>query len=93
MCSWRAGRGAVVGRRCVASVLGPGRRKALETRRSPYRPEGFFCKRCSDVAAAKFVFVRKCRLFQEGLMRPGVQCPKCLTAWVEAEEQPEKVAD
>ena len=28
--------------------------------------------------------------YREGILRPGVQCPQCLTAWYEKEEQPEK---
>lgn len=78
----------------MAHLLGPGRRKALETRRSPYRPEGFFCKACTAARKALgqtgFVFTVKCRVYQDGLNRPGVQCPVCLTAWMEAEEQPVK---
>ena len=73
----------------MATFIGPGRQKALETRRSPYRPEGFICRTCSQ--GAEFVYTRKCRVYQDGLMRPGVQCPKCLTAWMEAEDQPPKV--
>ena len=40
---------------------------------------------------AALVYVKKCRVLQDGLLRPGVQCPRCLTTWVEAEEQPETV--
>lgn len=75
----------------MANVVGPARRKALETRRSPYRPEGFVCLKCSK-PPKHWVRVVKVRVFQDGLMRPGVQCPWCLTAWIEAEEQPEKVS-
>lgn len=70
----------------MANIVGPGRRHALETRRSPYKPEGFICRKCSR--PGQFVYVRKCRVYQDGLMRPGVQCPQCLTAWMEAEDQP-----
>ena len=73
----------------MAGILGPGRRKALETRRSPYRPKGFICLRCSK--GAEFVYMRACRVYQDGLMRPGVQCPQCFTAFMEAEDQPPKV--
>ena len=75
----------------MANFLGPGRRKALETRRSPYRPEGFVCLRCSDRRRWRFVYMRRCRVWHEGLERPGVQCPRCGVAYMEAEEQPEKV--
>ena len=75
----------------VANPIGRWRRRALETRRSPYRPEGFICRACSDLSAGALVYVKKCRVLQDGLLRPGVQCPRCLTTWVEAEEQPETV--
>lgn len=73
----------------MANINGPGLRKALETRRSPYRPEGFICTACTK--GNQFVWMRACRVYQDGLNRPGVQCPKCFTAFIEAEDQPEKL--
>ena len=80
----------------MATFIGPGRAQALETRRSPYKPEGFICKGCTARASRQqgkqaFVYVKRARIYQDGLMRPGVQCPQCLTAWIEAEDQPEEV--
>lgn len=75
--------------------IGKWRRKAMETRRSPYQPGQMVCTACTAkrkaAGLAGVVPVRKCRVFQDGLMRPGVQCPQCFTAWIEQEDQPEQV--
>ena len=75
----------------MANIIGRGRLKALETRRSPYTPKHLMCLKCSDVSQKRLVRVQPCRVYQDGLLRPGVQCPKCLTTWIEADDQPEKV--
>ena len=71
----------------MAHILGPGRRKALETRRSPLDVGRMFCTACST--PPQFVYVRTCRVVEDGLMRPGVRCPQCRTAWIEQDDQPE----
>lgn len=86
------------GRLAVANPIGRWRRKALETRRSPYTvgEGGLFCQACTKQAVGVFpanaVWCRPCRVYQDGLLRPGVRCPRCGAAWVEQEEQPEKVS-
>ena len=74
----------------MANIIGPARLKALETRRSPYIPRHLMCLKCSDVSKKRLIRVQPCRVYQDGLLRPGVQCPKCLTAWMEAEDHPTK---
>ena len=79
----------------MANVIGRGRRKALETRRSPYKMGQLVCTACTAKrkAAGKtgLVPVKKCRILQDGLNRPGVTCPLCHLAWIEQEDQPEPV--
>lgn len=77
----------------MATFIGPARDRLLETRRSPYKPGYFICQACSRARAARGLKglqpVRACRLWINGLNRPGVVCPTCGLAWVEQEEQPE----
>lgn len=68
----------------MATVIGPARRRRLETRQRPQMVEGFICRACSR--GFDVVYVRPCRIWDQGLERPGVQCPRCLKAWVETLE-------
>lgn len=81
----------------MATPIGKWRRRALETRRSPYQPGQFICLACTAKRKASglagVVPVRKVRVLQDGLVRPGVVCPRCGTAWIEQEDQPEKVVE
>ena len=74
----------------MASLLGPARRQALQTRRSPLKVGQMVCTACSR--GSTFVRVVPCRVLHESLLRPGVRCPQCHTAWIEAEDQPEVIA-
>ena len=80
----------------MANPIGKWRRRALETRRSPYQPGMMICTACSAKRKASglagVVPVKKCRVLQDGLLRPGVTCPQCGLAWFEQEDQPDKVA-
>lgn len=79
----------------MSHLIGKWHRRALETRRSPYRVGQMVCTVCTATRQAKgfkgFVRVRPCEVWQNGLVRPGVQCPRCGMLWIEAEDQPEKV--
>ena len=79
----------------MANPIGRGRRRALETRRSPLQPGSLVCTACTALRKAQgksgLVGVVKCRVYQDGLMRPGVTCPECHLTWIEQEEQPERV--
>ena len=77
----------------MANPIGKGRRRALETRRSPLQPGSLICTACTAKrkAAGKtgLVGVLRARVFYEGVIRPGVQCPQCGTTWIECEDQPD----
>lgn len=79
----------------MATFLGPARDRALTTRRSPYRVGQLVCTVCTAHRRTNgglgFVRVRRCRVLVAGVLRPGVQCPQCLTTWIEHEDQPDRV--
>lgn len=64
-------------------AMGRWTRRHLETR--VQRTEWLICLGCSR--PGKPVHVRRCRVFQDGVMQPGVQCPKCFRAWLEREDK------
>lgn len=67
----------------MANPIGRFARRMRETRGQ--RPEGLVCLACSR--PPKYQRVRRCRILQGGELLPGVQCPRCLKAWVEQEEK------
>ena len=75
--------------------IGKWRRRALETRRSPYRPGMLVCTRCTAKRKAQgktgLVGVRATYVYHDGLHRPGVECPHCGLTWIEQEDQPEAI--
>lgn len=66
------------------NVIGRFRRRMLETRGQ--RVDGVVCSACTK-ATGKLAELRRTRVLHNGLMIPGVQCPRCLQSWVEQEEK------